>query len=255
MELPQSSRGGNDRARLDLFPSGVRVRDDPAVAKGERWLGPLRPFVHSRLPPPPASVVELGCGTLGGFVPALRQGGYEAIGVDRKAPEGPHFRHIDFEHFEASAPVDAIVASRSLHHVADVNEVLDRVAAALRPGGTIVVVEWAWERFDDATARWCFTRLDPTTEEEHGWLERRRDGWLASGDAWDAYFQAWAAGHGLQRSDRVLAGLDARFERTLCEYAPYFFADLAEGSEQDEQAAIDGGEIRATGIRYAGKLR
>jgi hypothetical protein len=31
----------------------------------------------------------------------------------------------------------------------------------LVPGGVLVVVEWAWERFDEATARWCFARLTP----------------------------------------------------------------------------------------------
>jgi SAM-dependent methyltransferase len=230
------------------------VRDDPAVAIGERWLGPLRPFVLSGLPPAPASVIEIGCGTAGGFVPELRRIGYEAVGVDRNAPDGPEFQRVDFEDYDPSRPVDAILASRSLHHVRDVDEVLDRAAVALRPGGAIVVLEWAWERFDEPTARWCFDRLDPSPAEDPGWLQRRRDGWLASGGAWDAYFEDWAREHGLNRSDRVLAGLDARFERTSCEYAPYFFADLADSSEGAEQAAIDAGEIRATGIRYAGRL-
>lgn len=224
----------------------------PIVAIGESWLAPLRPFVRSRLPPAPASVIEIGCGSLGGFVPELRESGYEAVGVDPLAPDGPDFRQVDFEQFEPSRPVDAIVASRSLHHVGDIDEILDRVTAALRPGGVIVVAEWAWEQFDEATARWSFARLEPSAEEEPGWLERRRDEWLASGEAWPAYFQAWAGHHGLQRSDRILAALDARFERTRCERGPYFFADLGIGSEREEQAAIDAGEIRATGIRYAG---
>ena len=37
-------------------------------------------------------------------------------------------------------------------------------------------------------------------------------------------------------------------------YAPYFFAELGNVAEADEQAAIDAGEIRATGIRYVGTL-
>jgi SAM-dependent methyltransferase len=225
------------------------------MATGERWLGPLRPFVHSRLPPAPASVFEIGCGTTGGFVPGLLDRGYRAVGVDPNAPEGPAFERIDFEQYEPTAPADAIVASRALHHVGDIDVVLDRVVAALRPGGTVVIAEWAWERFDDDTARWCLARLGPSPDDELGWLQRRRDGWLASGQPWPAYFEAWAEGHGLIRSDCILAGLDARFERTLCEFAPYFFADLAEGSQEDEQTAIDAGEIRATGIRYAGTLR
>ncbi|MDX6536168.1 MAG: hypothetical protein QOD37_509 [Gaiellales bacterium] len=223
------------------------------MARGERWLGPMRPFVHARLPPPPASIIELGCGSEGGFVPALRERGYEVVGVDREAPEGAGFVRADFEAYEPSRPVDAIVASRSLHHVADLDAVLDRAAAALRPGGTILVLEWSWEHFDEATARWCFSRLDGSTGEQRGWLERRRAGWLASGLTWGAYFQEWAEGHGLRRSEHVVQGLDARFERASCEHGPYFFADLGEGAEREEQAAIDAGAIRAGGVRYVAR--
>ena len=53
------------------------------------------------------------------------------------------------------------MACTSLHHVADLGDVLDGVGAALAPDGALVVVEWAWERFDEATARWCFARLAP----------------------------------------------------------------------------------------------
>jgi SAM-dependent methyltransferase len=223
------------------------------MARGEHWLGPLRPFVHASLPPPPASVIELGCGAEGGFVPTLRERGYSVVGVDREAPIGAEFVRVDFEAYEPQHPVDAIVASRSLHHVADLDAVLDRAAAALRPGGTIVVLEWSWERFDEATARWCFARLEPSAHADHSWLERRRDGWLASGTTWDAYFQGWAEGHGLQRSEHVVQGLDARFERASCEQGPYFFADLGVSSEEEERAAIDAGAIRAGGIRYVGR--
>jgi hypothetical protein len=46
-------------------------------------------------------------------------------------------------------------------------------------------------------------------------------------------------------------GLDARFDRQLYVEGPYFFADLADTSEAEEQAAIDAGLIKAGGIRYA----
>jgi SAM-dependent methyltransferase len=225
------------------------------VPWGDRWLTALWPFIRSQLPPPPASVLELGCGPLGGFVPRLLDEGYEAVGVDRNAPTGADFHQLDFEHYDPPRPVDAVVACRSLHHVDDPVDVADRIAAALCPGGTMVVVEWAWERFDEQTARWCFERLEPAEAgEDQGWLQRRRDGWLASGEAWDAYFVAWAGTHGIHRAERILRELDERFERRSCEFAPYFFADLGDVAEADEQAAIDAGEIRATGIRYVGGL-
>lgn len=75
-------------------------------------------------------------------------------------------------------PADAIVACTSLHHIADLGTALDLVEAALIPGGRLVIVEWAWERFDAPTARWCFDRL-PSTGTDPGWrcrflIPRRR---------------------------------------------------------------------------------
>ena len=48
----------------------------------EVWLGYGWSFVRTALPDPPAEVLEIGCGTRGGFVPALRRDGYTATGVD-----------------------------------------------------------------------------------------------------------------------------------------------------------------------------
>jgi SAM-dependent methyltransferase len=220
----------------------------------ERWLASLWPFVRDQLPPAPASVLEIGCGSLGGFVPGLLAAGYEAGGIDRNAPESAAYRRIDFEQYEPSQPVDAIVACRSLHHVADVERVLARAARALRPGGVMLVVEWAWERFDEETARWCFARLGGSAAEP-GWLQRRRDEWEASGQAWGAYFEAWAGREHLHRGDRILGDLEARFEQRVCTHGPYFFADLDGVAEESEQAAIESGAIRATGVRYLGTRR
>ena len=219
--------------------------DDP-------WLGQVWPFVRGQLPPPPAAVLEVGCGTLGGFVPALLDSGYQAVGVDPEAPEGPGYRQIEFERYEPPQPLEGVVASLSLHHVADLEEVLDRLAALLVPGGVLVVVEWAWERFDEPTARWCLARLTPPAPgAEPGWLRRHQERWAASGQPWDGYLRAWASQEGLYPGEAILRALDARFDRQLYVEAPYFFADLADTSETEEQAAIDAGLIQAGGIRYA----
>jgi hypothetical protein len=57
-------------------------------------------------------VVEVGCGTLGGFVPALLDVGYRAVGVDPEAPEGSGYRQIEFERYELPQPVDCVVGVR-----------------------------------------------------------------------------------------------------------------------------------------------
>ena len=218
----------------------------------DRWLAAVWPFVQDQLPPAPAAVLEIGCGTLGGFVPALGDAGYRAVGVDPDAPEGPDYRRVEFERYQPPRPVDAAVASLSLHHVVDLEQALDRLADLLAPGGVLVVVEWAWERFDEATARWGFARLAPPAPgDEPGWLHRHRERWSASGQPWDRYLRSWAESEGVHPCAQVLQGLDARFTRRFSAEHPYLFASLAATSEVEEQAAIDAGLIQAVGTRYA----
>lgn len=222
------------------------------VTPQERRLGAVWPFVRNYLPAPPARVVDLGCGPLGGFIPMLRASGYEAIGVDPDAPHGADYHRIEFEHAELPRRVDAVVASTSLHHVTDADAVIDQISDTLAPGGTVVIVEWDWKTFDEPTAHWCFHRLVST--EPPGWLHRHRDEWAGSGRDWDAYLRAWAQQEGLHAGEQLLRSLDRRFERLLLARGPYFFPDLTDTSEADERAAIDAGRIRATRIDYVGKL-
>lgn len=217
----------------------------------EQWLAALRPFVRDHLPPAPARVLEIGCGPLGGFVPELTAKGYHAAGVDPEAPKGPSYHQIEYEQY-VQQQMDAVVACTSLHHVTDLDEVLDRVASALTPGGTFVVIEWAYERFDEPTAAWCFDRLPPP-QPENGWLQRHRDAWGASGQDWETYLAAWAHGKDLYAGQTIIKALHARFESHLLEREPYFFPDLDNTTEQAEQAAIDAKQIQPTGIRYVGR--
>jgi SAM-dependent methyltransferase len=221
------------------------------MAPDDRWLAAAWPFVRGRLPPAPVRVLEVGCGALGGFVPALLDAGYQAIGVDPEAPEGPNYQRTEFERYDPPWPVDCVVASLSLHHVADLDAALDRVKDLLMPGGALVVVEWAWERFDEPTAQWCFARLaPPAPETEPGWLHKHQQRWSASGQSWESYLRDWATAEGLHPGEQILRGLETRFTREHAADAPYLFADLAETGETEEQAAIDAGQIQAIGIRY-----
>lgn len=215
------------------------------------WLATLWPTIRSSLPPPPATVVELGCGRHGGFVPALKDDGYEALGIDPVAPDGNSYRQVEFERSELPAQLNGLVACTSLHHVGDLVQVLDKVAGALAPGGVVVVVEWDWESFDETTARWCFERLEDPGGD--GWLEHQREEWRKSAKPWEEYVRGWAREHGIHTGARVIEELDRRLRRVRCSRGPYFFPDLAQTTEADELDAIDAGVIRATRIDYTGR--
>ena len=106
--------------------------------------------------------------------------GYRAVGVDPAAPDGPEYEQATFEELRTPEPFDAVVACTSLHHVDDLDAIVERIGLALRSGGAIVVVEWAWEQFDERTARWCFERLAPTLPgTEPTWLHRHREAWAS----------------------------------------------------------------------------
>ena len=220
----------------------------PAATR--RWLDATWPFVRSRLPPAPCQVLELGCGPAGGFVPALREHGYQALGIDPVAPPGPDYRQVDFERYKTSQPVEAVIACTSLHHVADLDQVIDGVAAALTPGGLFIVVEWAYERFDEQTARWCFANLPDT--DEPGWLHTHYAQWREFHQPWGNYLDAWSQRERLHSGEVMTRALQERFTTRLLDQTPYFFSDLHPVTEADERAAADTGAIQATGVRYVG---
>jgi SAM-dependent methyltransferase len=195
--------------------------------------------------------MEIGCGRVGGFVPRLRDCGYDAVGIDPAAPDEDAYVRLEFERSELSGPVDAVVACTSLHHVDEPDVVLEKIRTALVADGTLMVVEWDWESFDETTARWCFERLGST--EVDSWLGRHRTRWAASGHAWNDYLRDWAHQHRIHSATRLVSTLDQHFRQTRCDRGAYLFADLVGTSEADELDAIRRGQIQALRVDYVGR--
>ena len=223
--------------------------DDP-------WLAETWPFVRSSLPALPGAVLDSAAvGAAASCLPSPTTGTRPSASI-LFAPDEPHYHQVAFEEFDVTRPFDAVVASTSLHHVDNVDRVVERIADVLAPDGIVIVVEWAWERFDLPTARWCFDRLAPIHDEDHPtWLHRHRDGWTTSDESWDRYFADWVSAHGLHAAQAIMRSLDTRFDRRQLIEGPYFFSDLDHIRAEEEQAAIDAGLIRATGLRYVGTRR
>ncbi len=239
-----------------MATEGGAMRSGELPASGcsadEIWLSATWPFVRDHLPKPPARIVELGCGEAGGHLAALLNAGFDAVGVDPEAPERPGYRRIAFEDYVPDAPLDAVIASLSLHHVADPGTVLDHVCDVLAPGATLVVVEWISECMDEATAQWCFHHHVRDPAHPGAWLAELRSEWTESALSWDVFFRCWLDRHGLHSASTIRRALDARFVTTHASSGPYYFPDLLDVDATDEQSAIDAGTINAGCLRYAG---
>jgi SAM-dependent methyltransferase len=205
-------------------------------------------FVAAHLPPAPARVLEVGCGD-GALTRELIDRGYEARGIDPRAPDGPAFERIGLEELRAERRYDAAIAVVSLHHVADLATAVERLADALAPGGLLLVDEFDREQLDPPTTAWLQLQREALAavglgvEPEHGHAHDHHAAVLD--DLADIY--AW---------DTVRAALATRFEERSVERVEYLYRYETHLALQPlERAMIELGAIKATGVRYVGRAR
>jgi SAM-dependent methyltransferase len=198
-------------------------------------------FVLQELPPPPARVLEVGSGREGGVVAALAAAGYDALGIDPHAPEGPLYRRISLAELDEGQEFDAVVCGRVLHHVRPLGAAVAKLA---RLAPLLVVDEFAWERFPGPVTEWY--------ESQHRLL--RATGADPPGPP---ELEEWLARHtDLHPSAVVLAELRARYDERVHEERPYLYRWLAGvATESLEQTLIGAGAIPAIGYFWSGLRR
>jgi SAM-dependent methyltransferase len=177
-------------------------------------------FVLTHLDRTPTRVLEIGCGD-GQDALALAAAGHEVTTIDPVAPGGPIFQRVTLEAFVPSAPFDAVVASRSLHHVPDLELAVDKIAQ-LAP--LLVVDEFAWDRFDERTAAWYLAQLDGPSKSTQQCL---RD---------------WNEEHdGLHGYEELQTAFDRRFRGQFFAWRPYLHRYPGVRDRKSEQVMIDAG--------------
>ncbi len=204
-------------------------------------------FVVSHLPPPPARVLEVGCGA-GELTRALHDAGYDATGIDPAAPHGALFRKLKLEDLAEDERFDAVVAVRSLHHVTDLAGALDKIVRLLWRRGPLVVDEFAWDLMDEPTADWFYGQKRALAAA--GRIS-------AAPRTLEDCRREWEGDHvGLQGYGTLRRELDTRFQERAFAWVPHLYRELGGiASEALERTLVDAGAIAATGFRYVGVPR
>jgi SAM-dependent methyltransferase len=185
-------------------------------------------------------VLEVGCGE-GELARALAGAGHTVVAIDSDAPVGELFQTVRLEDFEARKAFDAVVASRSLHHIPALAEAVAKIAGLLKPGGRFILDEHAWERLDDRTARWYFLHRVGQAEAPSSLAACRAE---------------WHADHeGLHGYAAMREHLDRHFTQRFFAWVPYLHRELPNVDEEQERSLIETGAIQATGFRYVGEPR
>jgi SAM-dependent methyltransferase len=212
--------------------------------------------------PPAATLIEVGAGD-GRLAAALQARGYDVTAVDtdpecvaRASGRGVRAVTAEWPRFDGTA-VDAIAFTRSLHHMHPLGAALDGARRMLRPGGILVLEEFAYEAAGAAALRWFRDII----------AELAADSLLDLGDAgpqllprlmatedpvgaWRDYHEA----HGVHDGATLLRAVRESFHEARTTGAPYLYrvliprvpatarggAAIGEILQREERALADG---------------
>lgn len=125
-----------------------RARGEASGPRIESFVQLLQDFLpeHSR-------VLEIGAGE-GLLAASLAGAGHDVVALDTQLRSTFPIVESSFEEFDAPAQsFDCVVAQLVLHHAADLNATLDKIARLLKPDGLIAIDDYGWERSDDPQFR------------------------------------------------------------------------------------------------------
>jgi SAM-dependent methyltransferase len=206
-------------------------------------------------------ILEVGCGT-GELAARLSKDGYTVVAIDSDPDSiatalelGVDARVAIWPHF-ADGHFDAVLFTRSLHHIHPLTESIEHAAESLVKGGRIIVDDFAYEGADEKTLRWFASAIRRLVAA--GCLivsDEFPDNVLSKTNT----LEAWRQNH--EHDLHTAAEIDAELQKisggVIRENAAYYFRYIANAiiatekrdeilqafAEQEETLAADGSII------------
>lgn len=175
---------------------------------------------------PELRLLEVGCGN-GDLAAALMKHNVvvKAIDIDEEAVKNTRARGVDVEQadilqYKDDSPYDVILFSRCLHHVYPMPDAVKSAKSLLKPGGKVVLEDFAPELADQVTATWLkqqenLLEAAGMLTDEHGHQKP------SSNDPLEAWKHYHFVAHDLSRADAMRAALQREFStlyETSCAY-------------------------------------
>jgi 2-polyprenyl-3-methyl-5-hydroxy-6-metoxy-1,4-benzoquinol methylase len=188
-------------------------------------------FVKRFLPSEGERILEVGCGA-GELAACLFKDGYAVVAIDSDCDSIAAAQRLGVDARIATWPdfnggqFDAVLFTRSLHHIHPLDESVARAAKSLGEGGCIIVEDFAYDSVDEKTLRWFRSAI--RLLEATGLLivgEEFLEKILSKTETLDAWQQNHE--HDLHTAAEIGAQLEKIFGRVIRENTPYCFRYIA----------------------------
>jgi len=187
-------------------------------------------FIESYVPAG-GSIIEVGCGA-GHVASELSMLGYKVIGIDADKEAISQARRLNVSVVRATWPeinvekMDAVVFTRSLHHISPLPEAVSKALDVLMPGGTVLIEDFAFDEIDAAAMEWFLKIV--RSRRGQSIISTRSNEFVSSllnaNDAMDAWHQDHD--HDLHTADEMTRAMRDVFRIRDIQRVPYLYRYL-----------------------------